>query len=385
MIKLLYITDFTERYPHEFIRGILDYSRQTERFIIYKMPVTLFKSVGTRKVAFWARQRKIHVVIGRFDCDADIPPFRQEGLVVFSQGFRHDLPGIANIVTDNYLVGRMAAEHFMAQDFRNFAYIGYRNAYWSVERLRGFRDHIRRTTPEQLIHLYENQDLTNRLDYDAKAIGDWLLSLPKPVSLFCCDDNEAMVVQDVCEMVGLLCPIDVAILGVDNDELICTMTTPPISSIQIDIHRGGLAVADQASRLVHDPESLPRDVILKPLNLVSRLSSMAISSSDQLVLRTIHFVLGHIEQRINVKDLLKALPISRRPLEIRFRKATGQSLYQYILTKRLEYFKQLLEETDLTIGAIAARMSEDDPKALSRRFKQIFGISPDDFRKRESN
>jgi LacI family transcriptional regulator len=160
------------------------------------------------------------------------------------------------------------------------------------------------------------------------------------------------------------------------------MSDPPISSIDVDIEKGGYEAAAMAVRMKKDPSYAGEDIILHPLHLVTRESSDLLITKDDQVHQALLFIHSNVNHKILVKDVLEHVPLSRRLLEQRFLKATGKTIYQYISELRIDHFGRLLLETDEPIGNLAARMDEPDPKSLSRRFRELKGCTPSSYRKK---
>ena len=231
--------------------------------------------------------------------------------------------------------------------------------------------------------MYDGQNIDNMWYYDQSELTDWLNSLPKPIAIMACDDNQGNILLQACELCGIHVPFDVAIIGVDNDEILCNMSSPSMSTINVDIERGGADTAAIAERMVKDPTYMGEDIILKPLTVVERLSSSVFATNDKEVLMALRFIHANLDSKIIVTDVLDNVPMSRRLLEHRFKKMTGMTIYNYISIQRIERFAQLLLSSNDSISDIAARMDEFDTKSISRRFKEIKGCTPSEFRKKK--
>jgi LacI family transcriptional regulator len=253
---------------------------------------------------------------------------------------------------------------------------------WSDGRQEGFRDYLIEAGFEENIHIYDQQRVSNLWYYKQSLVHDWLLSLPKPVGIFACDDNQASILVEACDVLGIRIPYDAAIIGVDNDEIICGMSNPPISSIDVDIERGGYEAAAMAVQMMKDPSYTGEDIVLQPLYIVTRESSNLITTRDVQVHSALTFIHSNVEHKILVPDVLAHVAMSRRLLEQRFLRATGKTIYQYISEQRVDHFAALLLDTKDSIANLAARMDEPDPKSLSRRFKEIKGCTPSEYRKK---
>lgn len=382
-MRLLFITDFTEQFAYRFLRGILDYSRRTEPWVVCKMPPAFKRQQGLEGVVSWAKTWKADVVIAQFDPEDDVTIFKKNGIIALAQDYVSKFSQIPNITGEYDKTGRMAAEHFLKKKFENFGFFGYNGVCWSDERYEGFRKAIIEAGYGENLHLYDRQNIYNRWYYDMTELHEWLMSLPKPIAIMACDDNQANLLIQACHVCGFKVPFDVAIIGVDNDEILCNMSEPAMSSINVDIERGGYETAAMVDRMVNDSAYEGEDITLKSLNVVGRVSSSLFASNDPAVLKVLGYIMANIDKRISVTDILEQVPMSRRLLEQRFKQMTGVTIYNYISVHRIERFAQLLLSSNDSVSEIAARMDEFDTKSISRRFKAIKGCTPMEYRKKK--
>ena len=383
-MRLLFITDFTEQFAYRFLRGILDYSQGTEHWVVCKMPPSYKRKLGMEGVVAWAKEWRADVVIAQFDPEDDVTLFRKNGIVAIAQDYISKFDSIPNITGDYALTGTMAADYFLSKGFTNFGFFGYNGVCWSDERCEAFRSRVKESFPEDVaFYMYDGQNIDNMWYYDQSELTDWLNSLPKPIAIMACDDNQGNILLQACELCGIHVPFDVAIIGVDNDEILCNMSNPSMSTINVDIERAGADTAAIAERMVKDPTYMGEDIVLKPLTVVERLSSSVFATNDKEVLMALRFIHANLDSKIIVTDVLDNVPMSRRLLEHRFKKMTGMTIYNYISIQRIERFAQLLLSSNDSISDIAARMDEFDTKSISRRFKEIKGCTPSEFRKKK--
>ena len=383
-MRLLFITDFTEQFAYRFLRGILNYSQGTEHWVVCKMPPSYMRQLGIEGVVAWAKEWRADVVIAQFDPDDDVTLFRKNGIVALAQDYIAKFDTIPNITGDYGLTGTMAAEYFLSKGYANFGFFGYNGVCWSDERCDAFRSRIERSVPGlENFYMYDGQNIDNMWYYDQSELTSWLTSLPKPIAIMACDDNQGNILLQACELCGINVPFDVAIIGVDNDEILCNMSNPSMSTINVDIERGGAATAAMAERMVKDPSYMGEDIVLQPLSVVERLSSSLFATNDKEVLMALRYIHAHIDTKISVSDILQCVPISRRLLETRFKKMTGMTIYNYISAKRIDRFAQLLLSSNDSISDIAARMDECDTKSISRRFKELKGCTPLEYRRKK--
>lgn len=382
-MRLLFITDFTEQFAYRFLRGILNYSQSSEQWVICKMPPSYKRQLGLEGVVAWAKEWRADVVIAQFDPDDDVELFRKNGIIALAQDFISKFDTIPNITGDYLLTGKMAAEYFMAKGFQNFGFFGYNGVCWSDERCEAFRSRIEKTMGESNFYMYDKQNIDNMWYYDQSILTDWLMSLPKPIAIMTCDDNQGNILLQACELCGLHVPFDVAIIGVDNDEILCNMSNPTMSTINIDIERGGYDTAAMVDKMMKDSSYKGEDIVLQPLSVVERLSSSVFATNDKEILAALRFIHANIDSKIQVTDVLKNVPLSRRLLEQRFKHMTGTTIYNYISFQRINRFAQLLLSSTESVTDIAARLDEPDTKSISRRFKEIKGCTPSEYRQRK--
>ena len=382
-MRLLFITDFTEQFAYRLLQGVLHYADETEQWVVCKMPAEYKRKLGMEGVLSYAQRWRADVIIGQFEPDDDVMMLRDSGFVTIAQDYISKFDCIPNITADYEKTGEMAASRFLSRGFQHFAFFGFNGVCWSDERCDGFRHRIEQAGFGDQFYKYDRQRIDNLWSYDPDELIEWIESLPKPIAIFACDDNQGSILLQACNVCGVKMPSEVAIIGVDNDEVLCNMSAPSLSSINIDIEGGGYSTAKMAERMKKDPTYRGEDIILRPMSIVSRMSSNIFATRDTAILTALQYISANIDHRIMVKDVLDQVPLSRRLLEQRFLKETGTTLYQYITQLRMDRFAQLLLESNDSIANIAIRMEEEDTKSISRRFLAVKGCTPSEFRKRE--
>jgi LacI family transcriptional regulator len=310
--------------------------------------------------------------------------FRRNGIVAFAQDYKTKFSNIPNITGDYIGTGRMAADLYLHKGFRNFAYFGYKNVCWSDERCTGFRQRIEEAGLGDNFYLYDKQEIDNLWYYEAAPLEKWLRSLPKPVAVMACDDNQGNALIEACNSAGVKIPSEISVIGVDNDEVVCTLSNPTLSSISVDIEQGGFETARMTVRMLQDPFYKGSDITLRPKRIVHRVSTSAYATTDKEVLTALQFIRQNLGKKISVEDVLEQVPLSRRILEVRFKKVIGYSIYQYISQQRISRFAELLLETNDSIQEIAYKLGEDDAKAICRRFKELKGCTPSEWRNQKN-
>lgn len=382
MIRLILLTDFTESFAYKLLKGIREYARTHEPWVVCKMPPSYKAAYGIEGVLKWAKTWHADAIIGQFNTDDPVELFRQNGIIAIAQDYKERFSTIPNITGNYQKTGEMGAKFFLAKGFRHFAFYGYRDAVWSKERCEGFYKCIASHGFGANFSVYQEQSIDDVWFYEDTPLLQWLQSLPHPTAIMACDDNQGNRLTELCKVNGINVPDKIAILGVDNDEIICNLSDPPLSSVNHNIMRGGFEAASLIDRLLNDEKAIPQDVILNPINIVTRISTDFYPTDNIHIRKVLNYISQNLSSEITINDLVKLVPLSRRLLEMRFKEATRQSIHKYILQLRMERFAQLLQENEGSITELAGQIGISDVKNLSRQFKALKGITPNEYRKK---
>lgn len=296
------------------------------------------------------------------------------------KGYRAE--GYPTIATNNTAIGQMGAEHLIDRGFRHLAYCGLDDRYWSVERGAAFADRVQR---ERLgIHVYRQPRSRSMRSWDKELayMAKWLKALPKPVGVMACVDDRSQHVLQACKMIGLDVPSEVAILGVDNDELVCRLANPQLSSIALAAERAGYEAAELLDKLMAGEKMTGQRIVTQPTHVVARQSTDVLAMEDRMVAKALQFIRSHANEPIQVADVVEAVPISRRLLQKRFQMVLGRTILDEIRYTRAEQVAEMLSDTNLPISAIALACGFPSIDHIARSFRKIKGMSPLAYRKR---
>ena len=385
MIRLLFITDFTESFANKLLKGIINYSKEKEQWSICRMPSYYKKAIGIPGILKWAQDWEVDAVIGRFEENDNIDIIKEKGIIVIAQDFKKRFRNIPNITADYIGTGRMAARYYIDRGFRNFGFFGLNDVCWSDERCEGFQKEIKAAGFGDSFYKYNMQDIDHHWYYEREKLTRWIKELPKPIAIMACDDNQGNNLIEACNSAGIRIPSEVSIIGVDNDDLLCNLSIPTLSSISVDIEEGGYRTAQMIEHLVANPDAVHEDIVLKPIRVVGRLSTAAYATDDKEIQKAVLFIHQNCQRKISVDDVVKVVALSRRLLEIRFKEVTGQSIWQYISGLKLKTFAEMLLDTNEQIINIALSLGESDAKSISKKFKAAYGCSPNEWRARHSS
>jgi len=299
--------------------------------------------------------------------------------VNFSGAYRSDFP---TVTIDNAAVGRMAAQHFLDNGFRNFAFCATTIELYAQERERAFTGRIAEAGFP--CHVFTDQFVgqAEALVVNRRRMDRWLKSLKKPVAMLCIYDQRGHGVALACRRLGLRVPTDVALVSVGNDESLCLMSSPPLSSIDLDLQRIGYEAARLVDRLIEGGEAPAERLLIPPRRVVVRQSSDIMMIDDPEISAAIRFIRQHAHQPIGVKDLLREVPISRKTMERGFKKYIGRMPKAEIMRLRIETAQRLLDETDLSIEAVAQKSGFPDQKLFSVSFRRKTRMTPTEYRRK---
>jgi LacI family transcriptional regulator len=298
-----------------------------------------------------------------------------------------DVP-FPRVGVDHHQVGAAAARHLGERGFRHFGFVGHPLHLYSTLREAGYRQQLGRR-PHTLACYHEHPARSyrrrGRLLVLNEGLQRWLRALPKPAAVFACHDVWALQVVEACRLTGLRVPDEVAVLGVDNDDLLCELARPSLSSVVVPAERIGYEAAALLERLLQRrrPPRQPR--LLPPAGVVTRRSSDVLAGGDVDVNAALHFIRAHRQQAISVDDVLRVVPLSRRSLERRFRAVHERSLGEEIRQAHLERAKELLATTALSMVEIAQQSGFASAHYLCRVFRHATGQTPTAYRRQVRN
>lgn len=378
MKKVLLLTDFSSGYSRSLLRGIVTYAKENGPWAFYRMPLYYREVYGDKMVVEWARKWKADAIVAQLG-DIDMNTLVESEIPIIIQNYKDRYALGCNITGDYYGSGVMAADFFIRRGFYHFAFYGYNDTIWSRERMAGYKA----TVEEEgyTLHMLNNDSVHNeQWSFNPEALSEWLLSLPKPIALFACDDYYASQITETCKMYNIDIPNDISVLGVDNDELLCQISDPPLSSIVLDVENGGYEAGRLLHRLMNKEISEPYDIIIKPVRIECRESTEKYAVKDIHIEKAVRYIENHFNQQIAISDILEEVPLSRRVLEKKFKKELGIPVYQYLQAYRVEKFTELLINTELPLSDIAMKCGFDEYKNVSRVFIKRKQMTPLQYR-----
>jgi LacI family transcriptional regulator len=408
-VALVLPTEFA--YAREVLHGIIAATRERNMYDSHhaappargkRRPwqFRVFRGIYTssRFLARWFRDWNPDGIICQIQEDPMVRFYRDMGKPVVEVFERNGPAEFPRILPDDQATGRLAAEHFLHRGFRHFAFFGEASLAWVREREMGFKEEIDRAFAARSAEHQADRPFTFS-SYESggrsvgqalggtshrrqsAAMGDWLASLPKPVAVLAGNDLWGFELVQAARAWGLHVPDDVAILGVDNDELLCEISHPPLSSIRIGGEQMGERAVELLQRLLEGKAVRGEPPRAPPLGVVTRQSTDVLAVDDPEVAAALRHIRQHAVEGLSVKQMLQSLSVNRRTLERRFVKVLGHTPLEEIRNVRLDRVKTLLQ-TDLPIYEVAVRSGFATAEYLATSFLQATGMTPTDYRRR---
>lgn len=280
---------------------------------------------------------------------------------------------------DDVAIGRLAAEHLIARGYRKFAFVGRGDAHYAKQRLEGFRSVV----GDVPVYWEEFRDWRQYDEYwrepDEDMVG-WLAALPAPLGIFTAHDPTGRHVLEAAAQAGLEVPFAAGVISANDDETVCEMARPALSSIRMPWGR----LAAEAMTLIESVWNggrTPSEVLVQPLEIVARGSSSYEAVGDPVVRRAMRLLVAEVGSMVSVEQWATRVGVSRRVLERRFQAALGRSPHTMIQHERVERAKNLLGSTDLPVSIIAERCGFQSNERLTVTFRSQVGVAPAMYRR----
>lgn len=370
------LIDTARSYGRDLLHGIQQYIAKHGRWSVYieqrelhpQTPRWLAKWNGDGILVRTSSPRMAEAVVS-----AGVPTVELQSSRLMSQ--------FPYVGCDDSSTGQMVAEHLLERGFRNFAVYGnpleesYECRCQSFVRTissAGFEAHI----------CDQDKDRVQHYDWamEQSIVTQWVKELPKPVGIIACTDQWGFWLLKACERANVTVPDEVAVVGCGNDESLATMSVPPMSSVRFNACRTGYEAASLLDRLLRGENAGDMSLLVPPLEVVTRQSSDILAVDDEEIAAALRYIHAHAFRGINVRDVLRAVPISRRLLDHKMRRCIGRSAKSEIVRVQLNKVKRLLRDTDMSLAQIAAVSGFRHPQYLAGLFKKKFGVTPGTYR-----
>jgi len=376
-IRIVLLIDKSESYDRGLIQGIIKYSNLSEPWDFFlagpDYTVVANKKKFIKKIIDWNPDCIIlndRFLLSDFN-NLDVPI-----LVIPS---RHKLQGAINIIADDHKIGELGANYFIDKGFRNFAFYGSDQIFWSFERKISFK----KTVLSSGLVFFEAESLLNdEWQKNPQQLIPWLQVLPKPIAIMACSDEFGVHLIKASQMAQQKVPEEISILGVDNDEFVCNLYGLPMSSIDQDSEAVGFTVAQCIRAILVGGKKQQSEIVGSNFRVVTRLSTDIFAIEDHQLQIALAFIQHNsVNRMLTVDEIVNETFLSRRLLEIRFRKMLDRSILQEIKRVRINIICQNMVQTDNPINKIAYDMGFNSIASFSSSFKKEMNVSPTEYRK----
>ncbi|HSH93079.1 MAG TPA: DNA-binding transcriptional regulator [Roseimicrobium sp.] len=372
--RVALLVETSNAYARGLLHGVVAYMREHRPWSIH-----LAEHGRGDQPPGWLKSWKGDGIIARIENPAIAAALARLKLPIVDVSAARLLPALPWFETDDAAIARLAAEHLLERGFKNFAYCGDARFNWSNWRLEHFAATLKAAGRGCEVFMPPRPRSPDD-EGQVNEIADWLVTLPKPLGVMACYDLRGQQVLDACRRRGIAVPDEVAVVGVDNDELLCDLSEPPLSSVIPNTHRTGYEAAALLDQLMAGKKPKPAASLIPPLGVAVRQSTDVLAIDDPNIVKAVRFIRQHACEGINVKDVLRAVPHSRRLLESRFKKLIGRTPHEEIIRVQLNRVKELLTETDLSLEDISERTGFAHVEYLSVVFKKKVGLPPSRYR-----
>ena len=366
-----------------FFNGVNEYARE-HKWLLTSCPVNPENSDGFPIPTDWSRLKSWHVdgVILQSNSPEKSKLFRKLGVPMVNIGENLGAAdSIPRLALNNTQVARLAAEHLIGLGLKHLAYHGVKDRCYSAERLQGFNQVAKRSKLKVnsfcMPHMIKDALWNERYE----LVKRWLKKLPLPVGIFAVSDYRALIILSACKDLGLRVPEDVAVIGVDNDLMVCEFSIPTLTSVCVNPYRMGLEAARLLDGLMRGEPPPSKPILIEPTEVVARASTNVLHITDPAVKKAIEFMQSHFSEPIKIDTVAEAVGVSRRLLEMRFRSERNTSPAEFLIHLRLQKAKSMIvSQTRRPTEEIARTSGFGTGKNLRAAFRRILNASPNDFR-----
>jgi LacI family transcriptional regulator len=363
------------------IRGISGYAQAQGPWRL-----DLLERLRPGDIRRWLDRWPCDGVIARVETQAIAAVLAERSLPVVNVAGTTTTAAWPRVDTDNEAVCSLAVGHLIERGYRHFGFCGMPHFEWSGWR----RDYF---TAELARHGFDCQCLElpsltpdkRLVERDRRALCQWIGRLAKPLGIMAANDYCGRLVLEACADAGVAVPDAVGVIGVDNDDLVCQLCSPPLTSIEANCERIGYMAAETLGSVLRGGKAEAGEILIKPTTLVSRRSTDATAVREPIVAEALRFIRAYGCKDLGALDVARHVNVSRRFLEQQFRKIVGRTIHTEIQRVRLETAQRLLGETDWKLQTIAERSGFKQAAHMSAVFHDKLRLRPGQYRRRMQN
>ncbi len=372
------LIETSRAYGRGLLRGVAQYNREHARWSLYFQPHGLDDPPPP-----WLRRWKGDGVLARIGDRQCAELVMRLGVpVVDLRAAIRDL-GLPLIEVDNRAVAQLAVEHLRERGFRHFGFCGLPHGLWRCmdQRCEHFRQLVQ--SAGFFCNVFQARPTRRRRGWEEEQgeLARWVRSLPKPVGLMACNDDRGLQLLDACRRARTAVPDEAAVVSVDNDEYLCSLAIPSLTSIDVNPQQIGYEAAAVLDRMMAGKPAPHWPVMITPRGVVTRQSTDVLATEDQKVVQAVAFIRQHACRRIRVDDVLGHVQLSRAALEPRLKAVLGRTIHGEIQRVRITQVKTLLTDSDLPLKQVARRCGFAYTQYMARAFRKATGQTLSEYRK----
>lgn len=372
------LIETSRAYGRGLLRGISRYQRDHGPWSIY------FQPRGTNDPPpAWLKNWRGDGILARIVNRRMATMIERTGIPAVD--LRFGVPGlsIAAVGIDNRTVVRRALDHFLDRGFRQFAFCGYPRGSHAWMDVRA--DLFGQLVAEAGLHCEFYSGTARRgskltWEQDQQQLARWVQRLPRPIAVMACNDDRGLQLLDACRRAGVQVPDEISVLGVDNDEFLCGLATPPLSSVDINVERIGYQAAALLDGMMRGKQPPVGPLLFPAGDVIARQSTDSVAIDDPDLSAAVRYLRDHACEGIRMSTVTQVTGIERRTLERRMKAILGRSPKDELMRTQLDQAKRLLTATELSIKAVSLRTGFANSRYFSQVFRARVGLAPGQFR-----
>ena len=382
-IRIALMIETAREYGRGILRGIARYARLHGSWEFYLTPGDFQQALP--KMKEWEGTG----IIARIQDEKTAAAIAETRLPVVAL----DIPGklretkpystrFCELRSDSVSAVMLAADHFLERHFTRFAFVGNHGQVWSQLRQNALENYL--YTKGVSLEIYQVPVKSGKQIpwvTEQPCLEHWLQTLTKPIALLACNDQRGREVLEACQSAGINVPLEIAVMGIDNDELLCDLSNPSLTSIAMNTERGGYLAAELLDKMMSGQKTKNQVIVVEPLYVVPRRSTDVASIEDRDIAAAMQYIYNNVGQALTVDEIARQVFLSKRSLQMRFKNIFGRTISSEIREVKLNRARSLLQETDLSISEISELTGFGTTSYLIQSFRESFGMTPSKYRR----
>ncbi len=383
--RIILLIPTSRSYERGILRGITRYAKLKGPWIMYHPPHFYLESSRHKDLFHQMAAFKADGIIMREQCLLeDNDTIMKMGLptIVCPYTSNRRFARLPLLRADSEQVGRTGAQYLVNLGYQAFGFCGYPTMPWSKRRSNAFRQLVSESGYKTYVYRSATGQASHLLEDEISLLVEWLGGLPKPIGIMACNDDRARQLCEACKAAGYSVPDEIGIMGVDNDEMVCSLNTPALTSIALNTETCGYQAAQLLDQWILTKEKPTQGLRILPTQVITRQSTDILRSEDPVLAQAIRFIRDYSARPIQVTDVLEAMSVSLRTLQQRFHDVLGRTIHDEIKRARIERVAQMLIQTDLSVKQIARDLGYSGPKNIARAFRKEKGMTLLEYREK---